>query len=283
MFNRNHPLFAQHPLNGELSLSVGQVPTPYHVYDGHGTLIGGSAELSTVRHILNNETVHPIQTANRRALMGIWVVDFADASLGQHNELQISIFVSHSPQLPVSNHPLALLKELFVNPAARMFCYRLWNDGATAVAYNRELLGLDAAQAHGSISRDNGQKRFVFRDSAENLILEGHMYEGKRTSPQMGWQLLQLFGLRQTIRAARQTTLPAKVVNPISEAFPFNGDAQTFLASDPPVLQLFDPQRDSLTFGESVANLNFQPTFIEHFAPFRFVYLFPEAVAGEEA
>ena len=61
-----------------------------------------------------------------------------------HPTKPISFLVSHQPQLPVANQPLALLKALFANPAARMFCYGLWNDTETAVAYNRELLGLDA-------------------------------------------------------------------------------------------------------------------------------------------
>lgn len=31
-----HPLFRRYPLDGQARISVGAVPTPYHVYDGHG-------------------------------------------------------------------------------------------------------------------------------------------------------------------------------------------------------------------------------------------------------
>ena len=147
MTNKSHPLFKAYPLDGERQTSVGPVPTPYHVYDGQGVLIGGTADSARVSELLRAERVHPIKMRDGRALMGVWVVDFTDASLGPHKELQFSILVSHEPVAPVEDHPFALLKALFVNPAARMFCYRLWNDSPTAVAYNRELLGLPAALA----------------------------------------------------------------------------------------------------------------------------------------
>ena len=83
--------------------------------------------------------------------MGIWVVDFTEASLGPHMELQFSFLVAHQPTTPVEGHPFALLKALFVNAAARMFCYGLWNDSRKVVAYNRELLGLLAALAEGGM------------------------------------------------------------------------------------------------------------------------------------
>ena len=122
MSNRSHSLFAQHPLNGQHTLSVGQVPTPYHVYDGHGTLIGGLAELSPIRNLLCNGRGLQPRTAWSQCRASAWF-------------------------------------------------------------------------------HQSGRR-------AEAVFISG--------------------------------------------------------------------------FGESVANFNFQPTFIEHFAPFRFVYLFPEAVTGEQ-
>ncbi|GJM40670.1 MAG: hypothetical protein DHS20C20_09520 [Ardenticatenaceae bacterium] len=151
MNNKNHPLFTEFPLSGTATISVGDVPTPYHVYDGSGVLIGGTANLANVKQLLKNESVFPIETEGGKALLGIWVVDFTDASLGPHNELQFSILVAHQPLPPVPDHPLALVKALFANDKARMFCYRLWNAGETAVAYNRELLGLNAQPTKSSI------------------------------------------------------------------------------------------------------------------------------------
>ena len=94
-----HPLFELFPLNSRTTISVGEVPTPYQIYEGHGVFIGGTANLSKIEGLLASENVYPIQDTDGRALMGIWVVDFTHASLGPHNELQFSILVSHHPTL----------------------------------------------------------------------------------------------------------------------------------------------------------------------------------------
>ena len=276
-----HPLFAEYPLQTGQTISTGPVPTPYQTYDGHGLLLGGTADYARIAALLNHEDVQPMRTAARQALMAFWVVDFTAASLGPHHELQISFLVSHGPAEPVADHPLSMLKALFANPAARMFCYRLWNNSATVVAYNRELLGLDSRLSQGAIIRSAGRKEFMFQTAAGQPLVEGAVGEAGRTPPAVGWSLLRLMGIRQTMRALRQPWLPAKVVNPISKRLPFNGDAQTYLASEPPVVQWFEPGGDKLVIHEpGMAGLGFQPLFCEHFAPFRFVYLGPERPAG---
>ena len=271
-----HPLFEAYPLDGEATISVGRVPTPYQTYDGHGTLIGGTADLTAIKDILRSEQVHPIQTTDGRAVMAIWVVDFTEASLGPHNELQLSILASHQPTPAVESHPLTLLKALFANSDARMYCWKLWNNTDKVVAYNRELLGLDAKLNQGIIRHDGDRKSFHFTDEDGELILDGHVKVEKRTAPGVSWQLFRLLGLRRTLKAFSQPYLGGKVVNPISEAIPYNGDAQSYVASDTLVVQRFDDSTDAFQFGEVVpSSIDFQPEFVEHFAPFRFVYLQP--------
>jgi len=276
----DHQLFQQFPLSGEKEISVGKVSVPYHIYDGQGILIGGTADLASIELILQNEVLYPIQTQSGKALMGMWVVNFTEASLGPHNELQFSILVAHTPQPPVEDHPLALLKALFINPDARMFCYGLWNNTETAVAYNRELLGLDAQPNQGTIQLNCGQSSsFQFKDESEQLIVEGEVTLAKQTNLAVGWQMLRLFGLGATMRSFSQPYLEANVVNPRGDVIPTNADARSFLAADTPIVQLFDPITDKLTFGEtSKNNFQFQPQFIEQFSPFRFVYLEPEPI-----
>jgi hypothetical protein len=280
MSTNSHPLFEIYPLSGEQEISVGRVPTPYQTYDGHGLFIGGTADLENITELLQNEDVYPMQTVNGRAIMGIWVVDFTEASLGAHQELQFSILVSHQPTPPIEDHPLTLLKALFTNPEARMFCYGLWNDTETAVAYNRELLGLNAQLTRGTIERGNGQKAFHFSDENGELLFEGQVSEAKQASPRVGVSLMRLLGLRQTIRALRQPYLEAKVVNPIGDVLPYNGDAQSYLASDSPIVQIFDPATERIVFNSMDSErFDFNPQFVEHFEPFRFVYLQPKRVS----
>jgi hypothetical protein len=272
-----HPLFQAYPLDGEATLSVGRVPTPYHTYDGHGTLIGGTADITAIEDILQDEDVYPLRTHDGKAIVALWVVDFTEASLGTHHELQVSILVSHQPLPAVESHPLALLKALFANPAARMFCWQLWNNTDTVVAYNRELLGLPVHLTQSTITQDDDKKVFNFMDAKGECILEGQVQVEKRTAPRVGWSLFRLLGWRQTLRALSQPYLGAKVVNPKSDAVPYNGDAQSFVASETPVVQWYDPANDTLQFGAMLTSqFDFHATFVEHFAPFRFVYLQPQ-------
>ncbi len=280
MTQPTHPLFDAYPLDGEHSISTGSVPTPYHIYDGHGLLIGGTADLASAKALLQHEDVVPLETTAGRAVAGVWVVDGTAASLGPHIELQVSLLVAHQPQPPIDDHPLTLLKALSVNPQARMFCHGLWNNTATVVAYNRELLGLDARLCEGEIDRADGRKQFRITDEAGALLAEGTVREDERPSSKMAWSLLRLLGVRQMMAAASEGWLGASVVNPKSDALPLNGDAQTYVAADTPVVQLFDPATDSLTLGpEADAGLAFRPSFLEHFSPFRFVYLSPVRAA----
>lgn len=277
---KNHPLFTDFPLSRTATISVGDVPTPYHVYDGSGVLIGGTANLATCKKLLEKESVFPLETENGRALMGIWVVDFSEASLGAHNELQFSILVSHQPLPPLPDHPLAFLKALFTNERARMFCYRLWNAGETAVAYNRELLGLDAHQATSTIQETNNQISFSFTNLDGDMLVAGKLAKQKRTRMRVGWSMLQLLGWHATLRALRAPYLGAKVINPKGIRFNENREAQSFLAADTPVVQLFNENIHRVELGRPFADqLQFQPQFIEQFSPFRFVYLNPEVVA----
>ena len=273
----SHPLFKTYPLDGQAEIATGPVPIPYHTYDGHGLLIGGTATFDSVTALLQNEQVVPIRTQTGPVPMGIWVVDFTQASLGPHLELQLSFLVSHQPSPPVKDHPLVLLKALFINPEARIFCWRLWNDTETAVAYNRELLGLNAEQTVGAIDRWQGQTQFRFTDNSGALLFAGQIHKAPRTPPSVGWSLLRLLGLRHTIRASSQPYLAARVVNPISDVIPYNGDGQTYLAADTPVVRFFDAAVDEIVFGQTEARqLDFHPGFVEQFAPFRFVYLAPD-------
>lgn len=274
--SRQHKLFQLFPLKGEREISVGRVPVPYHIYDGHGLLIGGTADLPTVTALLQSEKVQPLQTRNGKALMAIWICDFNEASLGAHNELQVAIAVSHYPMAPLESHPLGLLKGIFVNPNVRLLCHGLWNNTQKVVAYNRELLGLNAQLNQGQIQRRNGLKSFTFRNAAGELLVEGQVREAKYTPMGVGWQLSKLLGFKHTLRAFTQPYIGTQVVNTIGDVIPYNENTPAYLSADRPVVQYFDPTTDSITLArEPYRDIGFKPLFLEHFEPFRFVYLTP--------
>lgn len=278
---RTHKLFQQYPLNGKATLTTGEVPTPYHIYDGYGALIGGVADLTAVQQLLQNEEVIPLQTGAGQALVGIWLCDFTDASLGPHHELQFSIFVTRQPAPAISNHPLALLAAMLTRPDVEMLCHGLWNNTSTVVAYNRELLSLNAQLSDSMIARDAQQMRFAVRDATNGQpILTGALSKPDQPAWRASLGLLGQVGLGQTIRVTRQPWVSMAVVNPLGVRLPHNAVAQALTKNDINNIRYFDPAHDTLTFGATLyRDLGFQPHFVQHMRGFKFVYLEPRLVS----
>lgn len=274
-----HPIFQRYPLADEpVQTSVGPQPVPYHVYDAHAVLIGGTADLVKVQNLLGAEQIVPATTQSGRALMGIWAVDETQASHGPHSELQMSIYVSHQATDPVPDSPFALLRFLLSDSAARQMCHGLWNNTDAVVAYNREILGLPAQLARSTFEFSKDRVRFAFHDAKSGkLLVQGDVGEDRRPSLAATAALFRSFGFLRALRAAAAKELSLNVVNPIGPTLPRNADAFTVSSSDALVAQLVDPGRDHLTIAHPVySQLDFQPTFIEHMRGFKMVYLRPE-------
>jgi hypothetical protein len=274
---RNHPLFHRYPLAGEVTLSRGRMPTPYHVYDGHGVFIGGSADLAAVRGLLAPAQVQAVQTERGEALMGVWLFDFSDASLGPHHELQLSLFVARDPLPPVTAHPLGLLELMVARPDVLMLCHGLWNNTSRVVAYNRELLALDARLSRSRIERGADTLAFEVRDDASGAsIVEGAVQRTRRSTLRTNIALVRLLGLRRLLALARQPWISMPVVNPVGVALDRNAEADTHTKVDAPRLRSFEPARDRLQFGDTrYRALRFRPRFFQVMDGFKFVYRLP--------
>lgn len=274
----DHPLFKQYPLDGQAMLSTGPAPTPYQVYAGHGVFIGGTADLAAARELLRPEQVHAVQTESGRALMGLWIFNFTDASLGPHHELQFSLFVSRTALPPVPSRRLGLIELMVARPEVQMLCHGLWNSTPTVVAYNRELLALDARQSESRIERDGQGIRFSVTDKATNVpIVEGRIDRPHRPSLRASLALASRLGLRRLVDIARQPWIAMPVLNPVGEVLPRNAAAETFTKSEVSVLRYFDARRDHLALGDTrYRSLQFQPQFVQFMDGFKFVYLFPK-------
>jgi hypothetical protein len=276
--NRDDVLFQTFPITGEQTISTGIVPIPYHVYDGHGTLIVGDVDLAAAQQALANEALLPLQTQNRRGLLAVWLCNFTDASLGPHHEVQFSLFASREPAPSVADDRFGLLQALVADPDVQMLCHGLWNDTAVAVAYNRELLHLPAAISAGEVRVGNGRLQAQLTRSDGTLLVDADLTVARRTAVRTGIELIRLFGFQVSLQITAAPYLAAKIVNPISPTNPINQIAHAYIASNTPVLQPFHPTKDHLTIGPPYDAWQFQPCFIEHFTPFRFVYLPPEPV-----
>ena len=274
------PLFERFPLSDEpVSTSAGPQPTPYHVYDGHLLLVGGHADLDAVRELLAPESVAPIATDTGRTPMGIYVADETAASHGAHGELQFSFYVSHEQLPPIPDRPFNLSHQLLEEPRARQMCHGLWNDTPAVVAYNREILGLDARLCHYAFERDADRLRFSFEAPDGAPLARGDLREGTRPTWAATRALFATFGFAAALRAARTKEVAVRVVNPVGEALPHNADARTYTTSQRIATHLFDPTTESLDILTAPYDqLGFRPAFVQHMVGFAMVYMEPDRV-----
>lgn len=274
---REHALFRQYPPGAPAMLSTGPVPTPYRVYDGTALFIGGRADLAGARELLAGELVVPVATDDGHALMAAWVCEFRDASLGPHHELQLSLFVSKRELPPVSAHPLGLLELMITRPEVGMLCHGLWNDTPPVVAYNRELLGLDARLSSSRIERHRDRLAFSVQDAADGApLVEGELHHVGRPSLGAGLSLVSRVGLRRLMALAREPWIRMPVLSPVAGGPCRNAVAETFTRTDRSVLRRFDVGRDRLALKAArYGALRFEPQFFQCMEGFKFVYLAP--------
>lgn len=277
MSNHTHPLFQRFPLQREATISTGNVPTPYHIYDGYGAFIGGTADMKAVQTLLANEQVEPIRTQSGRALMGIWVCNFEEASLGAHHELQFSIFVTRSDVAPLQDAPLALLAAMLNEPHLEMMCHKLWNNTPVVVAYNRELLSLDAHLSSSHIERQGNDLQFDIREAGDNApVLQGSLSGVSKPSLSGNMALMRLLGLRKTFAVTQQPVIEMSIVHPVGVGVDRNGIAKAYTKTDANNIHLFKADRDRLQFGANpYGELDFKPQFSQYMTGFKFVYLAP--------
>ncbi|MBX3061339.1 MAG: hypothetical protein KF726_00085 [Anaerolineae bacterium] len=273
---RQHQLFREYPLRAEVALSTGSVPTPYHVYAGYGAFIGGTADLAAVEELLRPEQIVPLRNEAGQALMGVWICNFVDASLGPHHELQFSIFVTSKPVPPISAQPLSLLAAMLTNSDLRMLCHGLWNNSPLVVAYNRELLSLNARLTNSQIELTSDRLKFSYRDQADNIICAGHIHQPRKQSWHAIWSFMRQLGFTRMLQTLRQPYVEMRILNPIGVVLPQNTTAQSFTKTDANIIHFFDPDQQLSILDPQYARLGFSPTFIQFMDGFKFVYLHPE-------
>ena len=275
MNSRNHNLFKQFPIQGEVNISIGKVPTPYHIYDGFELFIGGVGDLEAVKELLRGEDVVPVQTLEGKAIMAIWVCDFTEANLNPHHELQFSIFVSRKEIPPIPDHPLNAFVCSFIHPEVKMMCHGLWNNTANVVAYNREVLSLNAIQTDSEIKQVGNEIEFVFKDSnSKHRIASGSVRNTSSLSATFSFSAK--LGFQRALALARQPWVGMDVVNPKGVVLSRNAAAKAFVKSDTSAIHIFEPTEKAEIEHPLYKSLNFTPHAAQYMSGVKFVYLQPE-------
>lgn len=274
MNSKNHNFFQRYPLHGTETISVGEVLVPYHIYDGYSFFIGGTADLESVKDLLKNEDLLPIQTVDGKAIMAIWVADFTNASLKPHHELQFSIFVSKTKVTPLASHPFNALVAL-TRQDVKMLCHGLWNNTQDVVAYNRELLSLNARLTKSDIQRNGDTIKFVFEDADTAAPIISGSIKNAPTSSAL-FAFMSKLGFRGSLKLMSEPWSSMDIVNPKGIMLNENATAKAFAKSDVNVLHTFD-STDSLHIEHPLyKSLNFTPDTVQYADKCKFIYLHPE-------
>ena len=271
---KQHKLFQLYPLQGTETTSVGELPVPYHIYDGYSFFIGGTADFEAVKSLIKDEDLIPIQTTDGKAVMAIWVADFTSASLKPHHELQFSIFVSKTKNTPLESHPFNALVAL-TRQDVKMLCHGLWNNTQDVVAYNRELLSLNARLTSSNIQSSGNTIKFVFEDAGTNTPIISGSIKNTPTSSAL-FAFMSKLGLRDSLKLMSEPWSSMDIVNPKGVILDKNATAKAFAKSDVNVLHTFD-STDSLHIEHPLyKSLNFTPDTVQYADKCKFIYLHPE-------
>ena len=216
----------------------------------------------------------PIQTVDGKAVMAIWVADFTSASLKPHHELQFSIFVSKTKVTPLASHPFNALIAL-TRQDVKMLCHGLWNSTQDVVAYNRELLSLNARLTKSDIQRNGDTIKFVFEDAGTNRPILSGSIKNTATSSAL-FAFMSKLGFRDSLKLMSEPWSSMDIVNPKGVIFDKNATAKAFAKSDVNVLHTFDAT-DSLHIEHPLyKSLNFTPDTVQYADKCKFIYLHPE-------
>ena len=192
----SHPVHAIGPAAGEVMLSTGKAPTPYHVYDGHGLLVVGTCEADALAGAFADEDVHPVLTEAGRGVLLLFICDFKEASHGPHTEFPITAPAAPKPGQTLPDDPAAAIACLPLRPEWGVLSLHLWNDAAGVVAYNSEYLGLQAMQMGGGLRVAPDAVSFEFSDTNGAPLVTGELRRNKRSDAGLMWRVMRHLGLR---------------------------------------------------------------------------------------
>jgi len=236
--------------------------------------IGGTANLNTVKEFIKNEDLVPVKTDDDKAIMGIWVANFSEANLNPHHELQFSIFASHTVIPSFPRHPFNAIYAL-MGQDVKMICHGLWNNTPNVVAYNREVLSLNALRTDSEIRKTQNKIEFVFNENiTQKPIISGSIKNTASFSAALS--LMSRLGIKKTLRTILAPWTSMDIVNTKGVFLNKNKAAKAFAKSDVTVFRFFDSTDEIKVEHPIYKSLNFTPQVVQYMNGCKFVYLQPE-------
>jgi hypothetical protein len=179
----------------------------------------------------------------------------------------------------LKSHPFNAIYAL-TRTDIKMLCHGLWNNTKEVVAYNRELLGLNARLTKSNIQRNGNTIDFVYEDAESKTPIISGSIKNTATSSAL-FSFMSKLGFRDSLKLMREPWASMDIVNPKGIMLDENATAKAFAKSDVNVLHAFDTN-DSLHIEHPLyKSLNFTPDTVQYADGCKFIYLHPERSSPE--
>ncbi|MGQ5719923.1 hypothetical protein [Pseudochrobactrum asaccharolyticum] len=273
--SRKQKLFQRFPIDGSLNIAGALVTTPYHIYDGSMLSLGGTVDGEVATRLLEAEHLSPVLDTNGRALAAIWICNFAEANLGAHHELQVSLFATQLKVQRLKADAFSYFRALTKVPDLMMVCHGLWNDTQRVVQYNSEHLRLNAKLTQSKMDFSGENWNFKFCDTFGNIIAEGSIPLLRHQLTKDTWQIAQRMGIRGTLNLLRTPFFEMPVVNTRQNSDTCNHVCVTYTACDKPLIRKTTDE-DMIIIREPIyQNLDFRTAFVQQLKNIGFIFLRP--------
>jgi hypothetical protein len=177
-FDCSDPMFTVfHPTRGSyVSGHCAEMPLPLAYYDGHLTVLLGSANLAALGTITAGSGYYPVATHDGQAIAGLFVGDFGDTGVGPYREVTIAFPVNERKATVSTQNPYAFLSET-LNPKNKVWMHKLILNELMPIDWGREILGFDKNPVPQDIDvrTTADDTTFAAADPNGNPILSGHL------------------------------------------------------------------------------------------------------------
>ncbi len=274
--HRKAALFADHPLS-PIALASGErtvtasciiVMTPTRSSWPATSTWKFAAEL------LAAEGLSPVLTSTGHAVSSLWMMRYADTSLGPYVEIVLTLAATTSATPPRALSHVADYAALLLDPDVVVFCHRLLlnHSADLAIAYGRDLLHLDKEGVDLVVERTTSTTVQVKHGEAVVLAADVGVTAPLWTQIVSGMmRVLSQVGLSRTLQTLKVSSVTVRAPRRLG------GGAVRSLLRGRAVLRPFDPAHDRLTVGpglaltDDLARLAFAPKLVQRIPHAQFV------------
>jgi hypothetical protein len=137
----NYRFFASFPYS-EATLSSGvRTEKPYYCYTGASVVIKGTCAVDPIARALSREGLHPVLTADGRAMASLWVNEIGDSVIGGYHEIALSFDAADRAGVRVAaagTGPYSLVYN-YLGGECLNFIHTLWINSPLSIRWGREM------------------------------------------------------------------------------------------------------------------------------------------------